>query len=240
MKIALAQIRSVAGDIEKNTVHHQELIDEALKQGVEMIIFPELSLTGYEPRLVKDLAIYPDDPRVEIFQKISNAGNVIIGLGVPTKSGSGICISMLLFLPGQEHRIYSKKYLHADEEPYFVSGQNFPVLQVNEKKIALAICYELSVPAHAKAAIQGGGEVYLASVAKSAAGVEKATETLSYIAEKHGITALMVNSVGPSDDFVSAGCTAAWNREGKLIAQLDDKTEGILVVDIDKQEITHR
>lgn len=135
MKIALAQMRSAAGNIEKNTLRHQEMIGEALKQDAEMIIFPELSLTGYEPRLAKSLAIYPEDPRLDVFQQTSDAGNIVIGLGAPTRHASGICISLLFFLPGQECRLYSKRYLHIDEEPYFVSGQNFPVLQVNEKKL---------------------------------------------------------------------------------------------------------
>ena len=90
----------------------------------------------------------------------------------------------------------------------------------------------MSVPAHAEAAIQRGGEVYLASVVKSASGVEKAAERLSHIAQKYRITTLMVNSVGPCDDFVSAGCTGAWHSDGTLISQLDDKKEGLLVIDI--------
>jgi predicted amidohydrolase len=90
-----------------------------------VIIFPELSLTGYEPTLAKELAIHQDDKRLDDFQQISDLHGITIGLGAPTKGSKGICISMIFFQPHRERRLYSKKYLHADEYPYFVSGSKF-------------------------------------------------------------------------------------------------------------------
>ncbi len=56
MKICLAQIKSIKGDVEENIIHHKGFIEKALTYDVDLIIFPELSITGYEPELANDLA----------------------------------------------------------------------------------------------------------------------------------------------------------------------------------------
>jgi predicted amidohydrolase len=129
MKICIAQTRPVAGDIKTNIDQHKKLIDAAVSYSADIIIFPELSLTGYEPGLAKALATDKEDSRLDDFQQISNENKIIICVGVPTKNNKGICISMIIFQPGRERLVYSKKYLHADEEPFFISGENFPVLK---------------------------------------------------------------------------------------------------------------
>ena len=103
--------------------------------------------------------------------------------------------------------------------------------------MALAICYELSVPEHAESAYQSGAEVYIASVAKSADGVEKAVKRLSEIANKYSMTVLMSNCVGHCDNFESAGKSSIWNDKGLLIGQLNDANEGIIIIDTGTQEL---
>src|SRR5882762_11044937 len=179
MKICVAQTRPAKGDIQSNIDSHNKLIDLAVSNGAETIIFPELSLTGYEPELSKELATDKDDRRFDIFQKISDTRQVIIGVGVPTKNNTGTCISMVLFQPHKARQVYSKKYLHPDEEEFFVSGQSTIGLTGNKTSIALAICYELSVPEHSENAFKSGAKIYIASVAKSAIGVENASKSLS-------------------------------------------------------------
>ena len=240
MKICVAQTRPVKGDIQKNIVHHKKLINLALANSADTIIFPELSMTGYEPGLAKDLATDPADSRFDIFQKISDASQVTIGIGLPTKSDSGTCISMLLFQPGQKRQLYSKKYLHPDEEPYFVSGQNTITMTGNNANTAIAICYEISVPAHAEDAFKNGAQIYIASVAKTAIGVEKAMKRLSEIGNKYSMTVLMSNCIGECDGMECTGNTAVWNNKGLLKAQLNDTDEGILVYDTDTQEVIEK
>jgi predicted amidohydrolase len=240
MKICVAQTRPVKGDIQKNIVKHKELINFAVSDYADMIIFPELSLTGYEPELSKELATDENDSRFDDFQKISNTSRIIIGVGVPIKHNAGICIGMVLFQPGKAREVYIKKYLHADEEAFFVSGQNFIGLLSNENKIALAICYELSVPEHSEHAFKNGAEIYIASVAKSVSGVEKAIETLAGIANKYSMTVLLSNCVGPCDNFESGGKSSVWNSKGILAGQLSNMHEGIIFFDTDTEEIIEK
>jgi predicted amidohydrolase len=240
MKICVAQTRPIKGDIPGNIDNHKKIIDLAIDNRVDMIIFPELSITGYEPKLAKDLAISKDDKRFDDFQRISDTRQITIGVGVPTKSNEGICISMILFQAGKTRQTYSKKYIHADEEPFFICGQSEIGLLGDKTNISLAICYELSVPEHSENAFKNGAEIYIASVAKTADGVEKARKSLSEIASRYSMMVLMSNCVGPSDDFESAGKSSIWNNKGLLVAQLNGTSEGILIIDTETQEVAQK
>lgn len=236
MKICVAQTRSITGDIQSNINNHKKIIELAASHGAAIVIFPELSLTGYEPKLAKELATHQDDPRFDDFQKISDTRQITIGVGVPTKNPQGTCISMVLFQPHQARQTYSKKYLHQDEEEFFISGQNFTELKVNNSSIALAICYELSIPEHSENAFKSGADIYIASVAKTVSGADKAIKNLSEIAAKYSMTVLMSNCIGIADGDECAGKSSVWNKEGFLLDQLNDTQEGIVIVNTETQE----
>ena len=236
MKFCVAQTRPLRGDIQKNIEEHIRFIDTAVAYQADLIIFPELSLTGYEPTLANALATNQADGKFDIFQNISNKHALTIGVGVQTKSDADVFISLILFQPYKKRQTYSKKYLHIDEKAYFKSGQNFPILKLSAFNIALAICFEISVPAHVETAVKNGVDIYIASVAKSESGVEQAAARLSDIAKKHAIPVMLSNCVGQSDDFVSAGKSSVWNHNGMLLAQLDDVHEGIIIYDVVTQE----
>jgi predicted amidohydrolase len=240
MKICIAQTKPVKGDIQQNIERHKTFVDLARANGAAVIIFPELSSTAYEPTLAKELAIDQEDIRFDVFQKLANAGQLVIGVGVPTKCAAGICISLMVFQPGNTRCQYSKKYLHADEEPFFVCGENLPILEIDKIRIGLAICYELSVPEHSERAYNNGAQIYLTSVAKSVSGVEKASKTLGDIARNYSMTVLMSNCVGYFDNTEMGGGSAIWNDKGFMIGQLNDRDEGILIIDTATQEMIKR
>jgi predicted amidohydrolase len=237
VKICVAQTRPVKGNIQANIEIHRKFIDVAVAYDADTVIFPELSLTGYEPTLAQALATNPYDCRFDDFQKLSDSQQITIGVGVPNKNSGRPSISMLIFQPHQPRQIYSKQYLHVDEEPFFMSGEKSADLLGGKSNVALAICYELSVPEHAEKAFANGADIYVASVAKSASGVKQAAKRLSHIAQTYAMTVLMSNCIGPSDDFESAGQTAVWNNQGLLLDQLDDKHEGFIIFDTETQEL---
>lgn len=240
MKVCAAQLKAITGDIPANIDKHKRFIDVAVSYGVDLIVFPELSLTGYEPTLAKELATTATDSRFETLQHVSVTNNISIGAGVPTNSEEGPSISMILFHPDQQRQIYSKKYLHADEDPFFVSGPNISCLTIREVNIAPAICYELSIPEHSENAFRHNAQVYVASVAKTASGVAKAEDSLSAIAQKYNMVTVMANCVGHCDNFESGGKSAVWSNQGVLLAQLDDINEGILIYDTDNQQVIEK
>lgn len=240
MKICVAQTKPVKGDIQSNIINHKKLIALAVSYKADTIIFPELSLTGYEPELAKELAVDKDDSRLNEFQAISDINELTIGVGVPVKNNSGINIGMVIFQPNKERQVYYKKYLHTDEEPYFVSGQNSIGLIGNTNNIAPAICYEIFIPEHSENAFKIGAEIYIASVAKTSSGVENAAKSLSGIANKYSMTVLMSNCLGNCDNFDSAGKSSVWNTKGLLLGQLNGTNEGILIFDTGTEELIEK
>jgi predicted amidohydrolase len=240
MKICIAQIKPFKGDIQKNINAHLRFINVAVSYGATLIVFPELSLTGYEPELAKELATTQEDKKLDEFQKISDMDQISICLGIPTKTDSGILISMIIFQPHAPRQTYSKQHLHPDEGPYFVCGARPLILTLEDKKIAPAICYESLLPAHSEHAHKNGAEFYIASVAKPANGVNKAFQHFPDIANKYSMTVLMANCVGYCDNFESVGKSSVWNNQGVLLAQLNDTNEGILILDTDTQEVIEK
>lgn len=237
MRIAVAQIRPQKGSILKNIEKHKALISLATSSQANAIFFPELSVTGYEPELAKDLATDQYDHRFDDFQHISDKHLITIGVGVPTRSISGSLISMIIFQPNQPRQTYSKQKLHVDEFPYFVGGHEQIILTLGGIKIAPAICYESLQIEHAELANKLRADVYLASVAKSQNGVGKAMSHYPHIAKTYSMTVLMANCIGPCDNFESAGQSAVWNNEGHLVDQLNDTTEGIILFHSETQTL---
>jgi predicted amidohydrolase len=250
MNICAAQTRPFKGDIRSNIEGHLSLVGLTAECGVDAIFFPELSITGYEPGLARQLAMTADDERLEEFQKLSDGMRMIIGIGAPLKvdrdtlsaptGPQEVMIGMIIFRPEAPRLAYCKQHLHKDELPFFVPGKGQTYLDVGDVKIGLSICYELSVPEHTEQLSRDGSDIYLSSVAKTAAGVNKAGETLAATAARYGMVVLMSNCIGHCDDFECGGGSAVWNRQGVLLAQLDATREGILIFNTQTQDIIEK
>ena len=231
MTICIAQTTSEKGNIQKNIENHFEFIDRAIKLKADLIIFPELSITNYEPDLAKELATETDSNIFSQFQEISNTNGISIGIGMPTKATDGIHISMLIFQPNKEKTVYSKQMLHSDELPYFVCAKNQSFLTINGVQIAIGICYETLQREHFLNAKNQGADIYIASVAKPKGGIEKAYKHFPEIAKEFNTPILMSNCIGHCDNFMSAGQSAVWDKKGALIEHLDDNNQGLLIYD---------
>lgn len=240
MNICISQTKPIKGNVSANIEAHKKFIELALSLNTDAIFFPELSLTGYEPELSKKLATNQNDNRLDVFQETSDKNNIIIGLGLPTETGTNIRISMVIFEPNKPRQTYSKQQLHSDEFPCFENGLGQVIIKTNDKNIAPAICYESLQLTHIENAFKLGADVYLASVAKPENGIEKAFKHYPAIAKQYSIPILMANCVGFCDNFLSIGKSAVWTKKGKLVGQLDNKSEGILIFDTEKEEIVER
>ena len=236
MKITVAQTRSIKGDILSNLKMHNKLINLAISYSADCIFFPELSVTGYEPELANELATNPDDVAFNEIQNISDNNKITIGIGMPTKTNSGIRISMMIFQSNAPRQIYSKQQLHSDELSYFIQGEEQIILNVANSKIAPAICYESLQADHSENAGKLGAEIYIASVAKAQNGFNKAMAHYPDVAKKLSMPVLMANCVGFCDNFESVGKSSVWTKDGVLAGQLDDQLEGILIFDTETEK----
>jgi predicted amidohydrolase len=231
MKIALAQLAPVKGDLESNGNRHLAFAEKAARAGADALFFPELSLTGYEPALADSLALRATDVFLDRFQNYSDQSGLLLGVGLPLRVVGGVQIGLIVFRPGMARVAYAKQILHPDELPWFLPGTETVFIQWAGETIAPAICYESLQDEHAQQAAAANATVYLASVAKTAAGVAKAEAHYPVIARRNVMHVLMTNSVGPNDDFIAAGRSGAWNKEGALVQQLPDEEEGLLIYD---------
>lgn len=238
MKIGIVQLKPLKGDIEGNLNKHLKIIGAALEKQPDLLMFPELSLTGYEPESAKELATNSNDNRLIPLQEISDKYNIILCVGIPTRNNDELFISMIIFRPNKERVTYSKQYLYPTEKGIFTAGHTpYTISYDEENRIASAICYELSNTAHINYARIMNATIYMASVLNSVNGVDADIEKLSKIASTNQMTTFMSNYIGESGEYECAGKSSIWNSKGELLAQLDDKTEGILIYDTQTEVI---
>lgn len=237
MRVAVAQIEAVEGNIEENLENHLKWIKQAIQNNADMIVFPELSLTGYEPNLAESLASSQDDTRLNEMQNLSDRNGITIGVGLPTKDKSDTFVSMIIFQPHKERTTYSKQYLYPPEEPIFKAGKNPLVLNFETEVVSPAICYETTNKAHCEFAKRNKATIYVASVLSSINGIDTELKILSDIAKNNSLITFMANYVGKSGGYECAGKSSVWDENGELIGQLGDKEEGILIFDTKSKEL---
>lgn len=229
MKIAAAQIQPIKGDITQNINTHIHWIKNAISNQVDAIFFSELSLTGYEPTLAKTLAMSIEDTRLDIFQELSNQGKITIGLGLPFQNKDKPLIGLAIFQPHVSRQFYAKRYLHEDELPYFSQGKQQIYLNVKGYRLAPAICYESLLKVHASEVLQAKEMIYMACVAKSQEGYQRALTHYPIIAKQYNATIIMANSTGQCDNFRSVGQSTIWDTNGKIVQRLTTDKEGLLI-----------
>ncbi|MNG84375.1 apolipoprotein N-acyltransferase [compost metagenome] len=214
-----------------NLQRHLVCIEQAAALGAELVVFPELSLTGYEPSVARQAALPVTSARLDPLQAACDRLGITVAVGLPLPTPDGIRIGMPIFCPEAPRQAYAKQRLHDDELPYFTPGDQALLLEVGEHRVAPAICYESMFLAHAAVARERGADLYLVSVAKTAKGIREGYAHYPEVARELGIPVLMANCVGPADTFIGAGGSAAWDSQGHLLASLDDHSEGLVVLD---------
>ena len=237
MIIAIVQLEPIKGNIDKNIENHLKWIRKAASRNADIVVFPELSLTGYEPELAKSLATNQNDHRLDCFQRLSDDTKITIGTGLPTRKEGNLYISIIFFRPEKERITYSKQYLYPTEVSIFTAGINPLVLEFGTEIVAPAICYELSNKEHLEFAAKNNATIYLASVLNSIGGIDADLKKLSDIAKNYKMTTLMANFIGTSGGYECAGKSSVWNENGELISQLGNKDEGIIILDTETKEI---
>lgn len=237
MRICAAQTKPFKGDIEKNISQHLELLDQAIVGGADVVIFPELSITGYEPTLANELATSGSDPRFDVFEEVSNKHNLAIVIGAPLREANEVFIGMVIFCPDQPRTSYFKKHVFPTETPYFACGSEDSNFMIHRQNIGLAICYEISVQEHQQAAVDRGASMYLAGAVESVEGIDSALTKMANTAKKFSIPTLLANCVGISGEYNCAGRSSIWNRTGEMMGQLSKDMIGTLILDTNSGQI---
>jgi predicted amidohydrolase len=233
LKIALAQVESITGDIEANIARHLAALGRLRAGDADLVIFPELSLCNYEPAAAGRAAIDPGDARLAPFEAFASKRQMTVCVGAALGTAAKPSIAALLFPPRRSRRVVHKAYLHDDEAAFFAAGCAQASLLEKAPRVALAICHDLSVDAHIEQAASRGMEVYVASVAKTAAGIAAARERLRAKAREYGVPVLVVNSTGTCEGKRAGGHSMAIDARGELLRALGAGEQAILIHDLE-------
>ena len=231
MRICAAQLQPDKGDVESNIEKHLTFLALANQNNIDVMFFPELSLTGYEPELASELVLAAEDSRLDVFQRVADDSSMTILVGAPTPAVEGVHISLIIFSPHQNRQVYAKRELHVDEYPYFVPGSLFHKFEVDGMALVPAICYESMLENNILEAKLAGADIYLASVAKHQNGVERGNIHYANMADKHAMTVLMANCIGSCDSFIAFGNSAVWERGKGRLTGLDHQQQGMVIYD---------
>jgi len=219
--VAAAQSTSVPLDVVANVQNHLRFVEAAAQHGVQWLVFPELSLTGYELAAMPDLVLHPEHALLAPLRDAARRTGMAITVGAPVENGSALpSIGAITLRPDGSHAVYAKHHLHGGETQ-FAKGGSAP-LGLQEWKghlIASAICADTNHPSHAAQAANAGARVYAAGILTSAKGYSAEAPLWAGYAREHAMTVVIANHGGPTGGYTPAGKSAIWGPEGALIAE---------------------
>ena len=198
LRVAAAQSCSQPGDIAANLQTHLRFIAAARQARAELLLFPELSLSGYEPTLVRHYLLEPSDEQLAPIKDLAREAGMTIVVGAPVASqvADKPCIGAISFYPDGSHSVYRKQHLHPGEEGFATPGpvdaSNPNGYMLGDTAAALAICADSMHPPHAQRAATAGAALYLASSLVSVGGFESDARQLQQYAQADRATEILV------------------------------------------------
>lgn len=227
--LAVAQCISAPRAVGRNVAHHVRLASVAADHGARLVLFPELSLTGYEHGLKADDAVNPQDERLQPLHRVARERGITVIVGAPLAAAGGLRIGAFAFHPDGRLSIYEKQYLHEGEERTFTPGSGGELIPMAGESVGLAICADIAHPEHAQATARSGATVYAAGCFITEAGYDADAALLRQYAAAHGMVVLMSNYGAPTGGWSSAGRSAIWSEQGALLAEAPAGGEALVV-----------
>ena len=234
LKIALAQINPTVGAIDANCKKIIVNSRLATNQGADVIVFPELTLTGYPP---EDLLLKPsfiEQCHVCLNSlKLKLPKDIVVVIGMPWRKNKKIYNMALALSNGKIIAKYAKQYLPNygvfDERRYFCPSKNSVVFKVKGKKCTMSICEDLWIKKSITKAKQKGAE-YIFHLNASPYQVEKPQLRLKTMRKNSkGLNLVYVNQVGGQDELVFDGGSFMLDADGNKTCQLDNFSEQLKI-----------
>jgi predicted amidohydrolase len=235
LRIAAAQIKLERGITQAGITRHLYFIEKAIELEADIILFPELSFSGYEPEIAKENLLSVDDERLDALKKLSQSGKITIILGAPTHNEVRPQITAFVICPSGNTRTYSKQHLHDSETKYFSKGTLSNRITIKDTTTTLAICYESKVAEHISQSVNHNPAFHMVSLVED--NIEKSISVLSGYAQKNSLPMIISNCVGLAGGYQCNGGSCYISSNGNIIGNLDCEQEGLLIVNTLTNEV---
>lgn len=252
MKIAIAQINTIVGDISGNSLKIIDIIGRSEKRGARLVVFGELSLIGYPPKdlLLKPRFIEKSLAAINNIAKSCTNCSALVGFAAKNETGSGRPLhnAVALLKDGKVAHIYIKRLLPTydvfDETRYFQDGKVLSMIEMAGVKIGLTICEDIwqqsyinnqpLYEANPFADLTAAGAEIIINMSASPFEVgkhEKRKTIFSAQCKQHQVPLVYVNQVGGNDELVFDGASCAFDAQGEVVLQAKDFQEDLIFFD---------
>src|SRR5215208_7037695 len=246
MRLALAQINSVVGDLDGNRERILTRLEEAKKADADLVLFPELAVTGYPP---EDLLLRPGFIRAAArsLEEIARAARGITALVGTPHFDRDLYNACAVCAAGEVKAIYRKRFLPNygvfDEHRYFAPGRDLFLLEFGDTLIGPTVCEDVWQPGPPATELALAGAQLIANLSASPFHVGKEREREQMLATRardNVCYVAFVNAVGGQDELVFDGHSVVLDDEGEVLARAPGFEEALLVVDIEPEEAVGR
>jgi predicted amidohydrolase len=240
--LAAAQTIPVRGDVEANIAQHLRLVAAAAEAGAQVIVFPELSLTGYELDLARALAFRENDDRLAPLGAAAASAAITLVVGAPVLVGARLHLAALILFPNGATELYTKHRLGAfgesarrdgivppPEATVFEPGDRNPLLHFGDATAALAVCADTGGEWHPGQAAARGAVAYLASMFVIPSEFDADSAKLGGYAARYAMAVVAANYGGPTGGLAAAGRSSIWSDRGDLLVRLPSEGAGVAV-----------
>jgi len=240
MKIALYQGAGKPAKVDENLAIIQRQAAAAAKQGADLIIFPELFLTGYNiGQAVGELAEAVDGPSSQKAAQIARETDIAILYGYPERMDEEVYNSALLIdRRGNVRANYRKTHLYGSyEKSCFIPGDTLLIAELENLKIGILICYDVEFPEAVRALTTAGADFIAVPTALMEDYCRVAEHVVPARAYESEIFVAYVNRCGAEGDTTYCGRSCLMGPDGREILRADISEE-LLIADIDKNIVT--
>ncbi|MGG3466758.1 carbon-nitrogen hydrolase family protein [Neobacillus pocheonensis] len=230
-KILLAQVKPKLLDKSSNLESMEQYIRSAHQQGADLVLFPELFLTGYFTReFTGEVAEDLDGPSICKVRELAKKYSVKVVFGFPeNKEGKFYNSACFIDEEGEVLGTYQKVHLWDEEPKYFEPGMNFPVWDTNIGKIGIMICYDTEFPESARTLALNGAEIILAPTANMTPFQHVQQLFIQSRAAENQVFVATTNQIGKEESTCFFGESAAADPYGQLLGKCKDQEEMLLL-----------
>jgi NAD+ synthase (glutamine-hydrolysing) len=246
VRLALAQINPIVGDLDGNRKLILERLAEARENAADLVVFPELAVTGYPP---EDLLLRPGfiraaEDSVEKIARAARGATVLVGAPHFDRDLYNACY---VCSAGEIKAVYRKRFLPNygvfDEDRYFAPGRDLILLEHGKTLVGPTVCEDMWQPGPPATDLALAGAELLVNISASPFYVGRPDEREEMFVTRARDNACFVafcNTVGGQDELIFDGHSCVLDDEGNVLARAPGFEEALLVVDIEPQEVIGR